>query len=221
MEVFQLFPKYSEKAIRKKVWSLGLPRAPETFAAMQAAKSELLRKRNTEQLGRVRNKENAAHAALQYTSRTEFYRKDQSMYAYIRNNGLWDELCSHIKDGNFYYAETFLYVCVKELFPNESILRNSRRVIPPYEIDVFLPEILLGFEYDGSLWHAKEDVILRDSKKDERCLTAGIRLIRIKEIRQNRHRPEAFILSQLSSHGFDVTGIDVDKCKDLTYAMNR
>ena len=218
-EVFSLFPKYSEKAIRKKVWSLGIPRAEETFAKMKSDKTKLLVMRNTEQLGRARNKENARVVALQYVSRTEFYRKDLSMYTYIRNNGLWGALCSHIREGRFNYSETFLFVCLKEIYPQEVMLRNSRRIIAPYEIDIYLPSLRLGFEYDGSLWHAKEDAIRRDHIKDERCRAENIRLVRIKEIRKDRHRPESFIISQLASNGFSITGIDIVACQNTAYAM--
>ena len=48
-----------------------------------------------------------------------------------------------------------------------------------YEIDIFLPTLLTGVEYDGLYWHkAKSD---QDKKKDEVLLKRGIHLLRVRE----------------------------------------
>lgn len=52
-----------------------------------------------------------------------------------------------------------------------SWLKNS-------EIDIYLPEFLLGIEYDGAKWHKD---IARDIEKDKKCLKNNIQLIRIRE----------------------------------------
>ena len=66
------------------------------------------------------------------------------------------------------------------------------------EIDIYLPDLKLGFEFDRTYWHAdprfyKEDTIIehkhvtareiwqRDKEKDILCESKGIKLIRIKE----------------------------------------
>ena len=34
--------------------------------------------------------------------------------------------------------------------------RNTRKIISPYEIDLYLPEYKLGIEYNGAYWHSEE-----------------------------------------------------------------
>ena len=46
------------------------------------------------------------------------------------------------------------------------------------ELDIYLPDLSLGIEYDGAHWH-KDSV--RDAKKDALCQEEGIVLIRIRE----------------------------------------
>ena len=52
------------------------------------------------------------------------------------------------------------------------------------ELDVFVPELNMGIEYDGSYWHSDKS-IERNKKKYRLCQKAGLTLVRIKE---NYHR---------------------------------
>ena len=47
-----------------------------------------------------------------------------------------------------------------------------------YEIDIFIPSLNLGVEYDGSQWHKN---VNNDKAKDELCESLNIKLIRIRE----------------------------------------
>lgn len=49
------------------------------------------------------------------------------------------------------------------------------------ELDIYIPEIKTGIEYDGAIWHRNTLSSERDKKKYDICVGAGIRLIRIKE----------------------------------------
>lgn len=77
------------------------------------------------------------------------------------------------------------------------IIHNDRTVLSGKELDIYLPEINLAFEYDGKYWHADPrlykatDIIdgrtaaeiwEYDKKKDLLCKNLGITLIRIKEL---------------------------------------
>ncbi len=55
-----------------------------------------------------------------------------------------------------------------------------------WEIDVYLPEICTGIEYDGRLWHSSDDAHYRDENKESRLLEHGIKLYRIKESDRNQ-----------------------------------
>jgi len=59
---------------------------------------------------------------------------------------------------------------------------NTKRVISPLEIDVYLPELKLGFEYNGIYYHSER---FKDKNyhldKLQKANTAGVRLIQIFE----------------------------------------
>lgn len=60
------------------------------------------------------------------------------------------------------------------------------------ELDLFLPELNLGIEYDGSTWHSD---INRDRKKDLCCQKNGILLIRVREKGCPQYESTAKIIS--------------------------
>lgn len=49
------------------------------------------------------------------------------------------------------------------------------------ELDIFLPSLNLGIEFDGTYWHSKEGAKEKDERKTRLCEQKGIRLLRIKE----------------------------------------
>ena len=82
--------------------------------------------------------------------------------------------------------------CVKDYIENIigfKINKNSRKIIPPYELDIFVPEKNLAIEYDGILWHSEK--YIKDTNyhlnKTESCEKMGIRLIHIFEDEWNEH----------------------------------
>ena len=64
-------------------------------------------------------------------------------------------------------------------FYDKNIQINTRQIIPPFELDIYLPDIKLGIEYNGEFWHKnKKDV---DNKKIQLCNKHNINLITINE----------------------------------------
>lgn len=64
---------------------------------------------------------------------------------------------------------------------NGKILRNTRKVIPPKELDIYIPEKKVAIEYNGLYWHsdiANNDRYYHYNKTTE-CEKKGIRLIHI------------------------------------------
>ncbi len=61
--------------------------------------------------------------------------------------------------------------------------RNRRNLIPPYEIDIYLPEFNIGIEYCGLYWHSEATGKKMDyhRMKHELCSNKGIRLLTIFE----------------------------------------
>ena len=97
--------------------------------------------------------------------------------------------------------EKEVYKFIKSIYHNK-IIRNSRKMLSGKEIDIYLPDLKLGFEFDGTYFHAdprfykETDLILNrpalevwnnDKNKELLCESKGIKLIRIKEYDWNKH----------------------------------
>lgn len=96
------------------------------------------------------------------------------------------------------YQELELVDFLRKTFPSLKIFNSNnkinRHIIPPYEIDVWIPEKNIGIEYNGSFWHSIEflqkyketDMIDNDNmfmclKKKILCEQKNIHLIHIYE----------------------------------------
>ncbi|MCK9415428.1 hypothetical protein M0Q97_02070 [Candidatus Dojkabacteria bacterium] len=70
---------------------------------------------------------------------------------------------------------------IKENYSGE-IIENSRNIINPFELDIYLPDLNLAFEFNGLYWHSE---LYKDKNyhlmKTEACLEKGIQLIHIWE----------------------------------------
>ena len=75
-------------------------------------------------------------------------------------------------------AEQELVKIIKSNYEGKIIL-NDRTVLDGKEIDIFLPELKLGFELDGIWWH-KDD--FRALEKTDACEARGVRLVHIWDI---------------------------------------
>jgi len=65
-----------------------------------------------------------------------------------------------------------------------NVIENSRSIISPYELDIFLPEYNIAIEFNGLYWHSEiHDRITPDYhlNKTQMCEEQGIRLIHIFE----------------------------------------
>jgi very-short-patch-repair endonuclease len=69
---------------------------------------------------------------------------------------------------------------VKSIY-NGKVLENDRIQLEGKELDIFIPSLNLGIEFDGDYWHTKEDAKEKDERKNQLCEEKGIRLLRIKE----------------------------------------
>ena len=92
------------------------------------------------------------------------------------------------------------------------IVTNSRKIISPYELDIYLPEYNLAIEFNGTYWHSvdKDIIDYRHINKTNMCEEKGIHLLHIFEhewIKDNGISWKTFILSILNN---DI--IDIDEC---------
>lgn len=101
----------------------------------------------------------------------------QDPYAHINGQGC--PFCKNeLTESN---GEIELYNFLKEHLDDE-LLKNNRKIIYPYEVDIYSPNKKIGIEYNGLYWHCdakiKNDYHLIKTNK---CLSKNIRLIHIFE----------------------------------------
>ena len=75
-------------------------------------------------------------------------------------------------------------------FYHGEILKNTRSVIAPLELDIWIPELKLAIEYDGVYWHSENmgtDCNYHLSKT-ERCENNGIQLIHIFDVEWHNNK---------------------------------
>lgn len=100
-------------------------------------------------------------------------------HVYNRKAGSGCPKCSNRLRTSFPEQAIFYYV--KQEFPDaisgyKDIFQSSM------ELDVFIPSLKVGIEYDGRVYHAEKSNLLRDGRKYAICKNHGILLIRIREI---------------------------------------
>jgi hypothetical protein len=72
-------------------------------------------------------------------------------------------------------------------FPDKTIILNDTFIIKPKHLDIYIPDLKLGIEFDGEYWHYSERAINgkhsleKMASKDQVCQTKNITLIRIRE----------------------------------------
>lgn len=78
------------------------------------------------------------------------------------------------------FPEQAIYFYCKQFFP-DAISRYKGISKTGLELDIFIPSIRVGIEYDGLYFHNFPDVKDREKRKYEICKARGIKLIRIRE----------------------------------------
>lgn len=125
-------------------------------------------------------------------------------------------------------------------FPEQAIFYYVKQIIPAInrycidgiEIDIFIPKIKLGIEYDGVYYHCSKESIEREKKKDRYCQNVGIRLLRVKETRismdtekdifyrkigkKSTTLEEAinWVVDIIATYGIDISKINVELRRD-------
>lgn len=173
-------------SINMKANKLGLSKSKEH-------KSKCISKRN-KMVNRNLTKNLLCEIAKNYKSRSEFQKKDPSAYSTALKKGIINEICSHMINKSFSIPEIILKDIISKIYKTKNIIHNDRKILKPYEIDVFLPDYNLGFEYNGKGWHEDNK---RDKLKNDIALLKNINLITICE---NNRNYEVDIKNQLISN---------------------
>ena len=78
------------------------------------------------------------------------------------------------------FPEQAILYYVKKLYPDA--VNKYKEIFPrSMELDIYIPSIRLGIEFDGANWHNTETQFRREKKKYEICQQNKITLIRVKE----------------------------------------
>lgn len=78
------------------------------------------------------------------------------------------------------FPEQAIYFYVKKIYP-DAVNRCTDVLTNGMEIDIFIPSINVGIEYDGSVWHESDKALEKEVKKYIECKRNDIFLIRVKE----------------------------------------
>jgi hypothetical protein len=173
----------TELSIYVKANKLGLHKS-------SSHKSKCISKRN-KMVGRDLNYKTLSLIAKKYKTKSEFQKNDPSAYSSSRRNGILNDVCSHMISKSFSIPQLILKDIISKLYNTNNIVYNDRKTLKPYEIDVYLPDYNLGFEYNGKGWHIDNE---RDKLKNDLSLLKNITLITLNE---NNRDYETDIKNQL------------------------
>jgi hypothetical protein len=106
---------------------------------------------------------------------------------------------------------------IKEICPHE-VIENTRKIIYPFELDIYIPELKVAFEFNGLYWHSNK---IKDKayhlKKTSMCQGKGIKLFHILETEWNdeKENTKRFIEDKiLGIRRYNGTTIKIDLSKD-------
>ena len=78
------------------------------------------------------------------------------------------------------FPEQVLFYYIKNAY-SDTINRYTEMFEDMMEIDVYIPSLCVGIEYDGDPWHTSKESLIREKRKYELCKKNGISLIRVRE----------------------------------------
>jgi hypothetical protein len=137
--------------------------------------------------------------ALNYNSRVKFQEKSKAAYIAAYRREVLDEICAHMEDIHIPSApEIDLLETLKISYPKAQKFKElkikiaDRPYVNSFEIDIYVPELRKGIEFDGKYWHS-EDGLKRSHPswpedgiknyhqiKDNYFLSKGIKILHIK-----------------------------------------
>lgn len=105
-----------------------------------------------------------------------------------RTNGAGTKcpICNYGRQTSF--TEQALFYYVKKAFP--SAINSYKDIFTKgMELDIYIPDLKIGIEYDGVYWHHKKQATYeREQRKYNICKEHGIKLFRVRE--QKKHEGE-------------------------------
>ena len=138
--------------------------------------------------------------ALKFNNREEFQKHSSGARAAAIKMDIYEETCSHMKKStNASKSEINISIFIKKKFPKAQKLYD-RKVkiegkphIKGFDIDIYIPELRKGIEFDGTYWHSvpglkrsridwpEDDLENYHKIKDDYFLSKNVKIYHIKE----------------------------------------
>lgn len=138
--------------------------------------------------------------ALKFNTRVEFQKNNKSAYGAAHRRKILDSVCAHMQPGtstsslekNLFNIIKTHYPDVKKMVDRKVEIKN-KPYITGFDIDIFIPELNKGIEFDGRYYHSlaglkrarpnwpDEDIKNYHKIKDEYFKSKGIEILHIKE----------------------------------------
>lgn len=86
------------------------------------------------------------------------------------------------------HLENDVYMYIQSIY-NGEIIKRSRKIIPPLELDMYIPEKNIAIEVNGTYFHSTQKGVVKNYHfdKSKACQELGIRLIHIYEWEWIKH----------------------------------
>jgi hypothetical protein len=146
------------------------------------------------------NLETISLEAAKYNNRKEFSLKGKGAYNAANKRGILEIVCSHMKSSaNSSYPERRLVEAIKRKYPKMQKLRDrkvnisGKPYIQGFDIDIYVPELRKGIEFDGTYWHSalglkkgrenwpEIDIENYHKIKDEYFKSKGVEILHVSE----------------------------------------
>ena len=140
--------------------------------------------------------------ALKYPNRVAFQEGNGGAYGAALRRGVVDKICKHMRPSRgSSNAEKDLLEKIKAIYPSAKTIKDravrifNKPYIKGFDIDVFIPELNKGIEFDGKHYHSfkfmrsqarrkewsDDDIRNYHELKDSWFLSKGIQILHIKE----------------------------------------
>jgi hypothetical protein len=108
----------------------------------------------------------------------------QMVYDHLAGHGC--PICGKLKSNN----ENEIYVFICELLGENNVIKGDRTVLNGKEIDIYIPSLKIGIEYNGIYWHSDKFIDNKNYHLDKlnESNIKGIKLIQIFEDEYINHK---------------------------------
>lgn len=87
------------------------------------------------------------------------------------------------------FPEQTVFFYIKQKYP-DAINGYREEALNKMELDIYIPSLKIGIEYDGLRWHSGKNCTKRDNEKYNLCKQLGIKLVRIEETDEIRNNAD-------------------------------